>query len=298
LACDGVDVNKGKTTDGATPLFVACQNGHPKVVEMLLACDGIDVNKASKDDGTTPLCMACDQGHTEVVELLFACDGVEVNKACTDTGATPLHAAAVVGHLSISQLLVVFGANMAAIAIFEGERQTPQKWATDDGHHELAAWLGAVSAWSPLRVAAGCRLHSAITTLLKQGRMDPDAQPWSQLAVARATSTTPPTKLPWGGAPDVCQITVKLIKAATRGWAPPRHWLHHIGVRTAVRTVLQVGEWLHRQDVLVRSLESSIAAAPAAAVDDVLPILPPEMWIAIMAFFLRSDWGVVRSSLS
>jgi ankyrin repeat protein len=294
LACEDIDVNKAVTSNGFSPLFVACQEGHTKVVGLLLACDGVDVNKATIDTGVTPLFMACQKGRTEVVELLLACDAIDVNKARTTDGGTPLHAAALFGHRSIAQLLVVFGANMAATAAFEGEHETPQKWTTYDGHHELAAWLGAVAGWSPLRVAAGCRLHTPIATMLKQGRMDPDAQPWSQLALARATSTTPPTELPWQDALDVCQITVKLIKAATRGWAPPRHWLHHAGVRTAVRTVLQVGEWLHRQDVLVRSLESSTAAArTAAAVDDVLPILPPEMWIAIMGFFLRNNWAVV-----
>jgi hypothetical protein len=135
--------------------------------------------------------------------------------------------------------------------------------------------------------------------MLKQGRMDPDAQPWSQIALARATSTTPPTELPWQDAPDVCQITVKLIKAATRGWAPPRHWLYHTGFRMAVRTVLQISERLHRQHAVVLPVErtarrrgrSATAAAAVAVVH--LPILPPEMWIAIMGFFLRSNWAAV-----
>jgi ankyrin repeat protein len=321
LACDGIDVNKAKTTDGVTPLFMACQNGHTEVVGLLLACDGVEVNKATTDTGTTPLFMACQKGHTEVVGLMLACDGVEVNKArtdtgatplymacqnghpevvelllvcdaiaankaCTNNGATPLHAAADSGHMPIAQLLVVFGADAAALATFEGEHETPQKWATDDGHHELAAWLGAVAGWSQLRVAAGCRLHTPITTMLKLGRMDPDAQPWSQLALARATSTTPPTELPWQDAPDVCQITVKLIKAATRGWAPPRHWLYHPGFRIAVRTVLHVDVRLHRQHSSVVSAADSVATA-------FLPILPPEMWIAILGFLLRSNWAVL-----
>jgi hypothetical protein len=76
-----------------------------------------------------------------------------------------------------------------------------------------------VAGWSQLHVVAGCRLHSAVADQLKRGRMDPDAQPWVQLALARATPTTPPTEFPWQDAPDVCQITVKLIKAATQGWA-------------------------------------------------------------------------------
>jgi hypothetical protein len=135
--------------------------------------------------------------------------------------------------------------------------------------------------------------------MLKQGRMDPDAQPWSQLTLARATSTTPPTELPWQDAPDVCQITVKLIKAAARGWAPPRHWLHHTAFRMAVRTVLHVSERLHRQHAVFLPVEgtgrrrgrSATAAAAAAVVH--LPILPPEMWIVIMGFLLRRNWAVV-----
>jgi hypothetical protein len=229
-----------------------------------------------------------------VVEILLACEDIDVNKACTSDGATPLHAAANSGHLPIAQLLVVFGANVAATDTQDDE--TPQQWAAAK---ELAAWLGVVAGWSPLEVAAGCRLHTPITTMLKQGRMDPDAQPWSQLALARATSTTPPTELPWQDAPDVCQITVKLIKAATQGWAPPRHWLYHTGVRTAVRTVLQVSERLHRQHAVVLPVEctarrrgrSATAAAAVAVVH--LPILPPEMWIAIMGFLLRQNWAVL-----
>jgi hypothetical protein len=215
--------------------------------------------------------------------MLLACVGIALNKARTDNGGTPLRAAALDDHRSIAQLLVVFGAN-AALATF-------------NGHHELAAWLGAVAGWAPLRVAAGCRLHTPIATMLKLGRMDPDAQPWSQLALARATSTSPSTELPWQYAPDVCQITVKLIKAANRGWAPPRHWLYHTGVRTAVRTVLQVSERLHRQHAVVLPVERTGRrcgrSATIAVTAVCLPILPPEMWIAIMCLFLRSNWAAV-----
>jgi ankyrin repeat protein len=301
LACEAVDVNLAKTDDGATPLYAACEIGHTKVVELLLACDGIAVNKARLADGCTPLSLACSQGRHEVVKLLLACDGIAVNQACTDNAATPLHAAALDGYLSITQLLVVFGANVAALATFEGEEETPQKWAADDEHLEVAEWLGAVAGWSPLRVAAGCRLPTPITTMLKLGRMDPDnTQPWSQLALARATSTTPPTELPWQDAPDVCQITVKLIKAATQGWAPPRHWLYHAGVRTAVHTVLQVCERLYREHVSATPEKSNKQCrgrrGGATATTDakaVLPILPLEMWIVIMGFFLRRNWAML-----
>jgi hypothetical protein len=297
LACDGIDVNKANAVDGTTPLFMACQNGHTEVVGLLLACDGIEVNKAKTTTGATPLYMACQEGHTEVVGLLLACDGIDVNKARSNNGATPLHTAAHSGYLSIAQLLVVFGANVAA-ATTQNNR-TPQQLAAAAEHNELAEWLGALAGWSPLRVAAGCRLHTPIATQLKLGRMDPDAQPWFQLALARATSTAPPIDLPWQDAPDVCQITIKLIKAATRGWAPPRHWLYHTGFRVAVRTVLQISERLHRQHAVVLPVERTArrrgrsATTPTAVAGVHLPILPPERWIAIMGFFLRRNWAAL-----
>jgi hypothetical protein len=85
----------------------------------------------------------------------------------------------------------------------------------------------------------------------------------------------------------VCQITVKLIKAATKGWAPTTHWLHHVGVRTAVHTMLLVGERLQKQTVVPagRRGRSAIVNATGA----VLPAIPPEMWMAVIRFFVRRD---------
>ena len=53
LAKEGVDVNQAMD-GGATPLYIASQNGHCEVVSMLLAKEGVDVNQA-RDDGATPL---------------------------------------------------------------------------------------------------------------------------------------------------------------------------------------------------------------------------------------------------
>jgi hypothetical protein len=101
--------------------------------------------------------------------------------------------------------------------------------------------------------------------------------------------------------------------------APTRHWLHHVGLRTAVHTVLQVSERLMRRhameveadvhtsgsggsgsgsggglgvgkcQTLIRFTEM-FEGGGSEAFD--LPILPPEMWIAVMAFFVRSTWAV------
>ena len=56
--------------DGATPLWIACQTGHAKVVHELLR-RGASIDQ-SRDDGATPLFKAAHKGHLDVVtELLL-----------------------------------------------------------------------------------------------------------------------------------------------------------------------------------------------------------------------------------
>ena len=62
LAKQGVNVNQA-ANDGATPLFIASQEGHAEVVSMLLAKQGVDVNQAM-NDGCTPLCIASENGQS------------------------------------------------------------------------------------------------------------------------------------------------------------------------------------------------------------------------------------------
>jgi ankyrin repeat protein len=63
----GADVDKARD-NGATPLYIASQNGHVPVVQALLQ-GGADVNKA-RDDGVTPVSAASAKGHTAIVRLL------------------------------------------------------------------------------------------------------------------------------------------------------------------------------------------------------------------------------------
>jgi ankyrin repeat protein len=62
------DVNKC-TNDGTSPLFIACQKGHYKIVKILLT-HGVDSNK-SRDDGCSPLQIARLKNHIDVVEELL-----------------------------------------------------------------------------------------------------------------------------------------------------------------------------------------------------------------------------------
>ena len=79
---------------GATPIFVACQNGCHKVVQLLLAA-GADPN-TPMNNGSTPLIVASQNGYYQIVELLLAAgaDG----SARHNEGFTPLYAASQNGH--------------------------------------------------------------------------------------------------------------------------------------------------------------------------------------------------------
>ena len=105
----GVDVNAtSERVNGATALWMACQNGHGEVVRLLLASSGIDVNQADTT-GRTPFSMACQLGHTPVVKRLLTVSGIDLNKGAP--GWSPLHLAQHFKFTEIVQLLIDAGAH-------------------------------------------------------------------------------------------------------------------------------------------------------------------------------------------
>ena len=291
LPHDGIDLNKA-TDKGTPPLYFACQEGHVEIVTLLLALDGIDANKAASH-GATPLYIACQQGHIAIIKLLLAHSNIDVNKATTDTGETPLHGAIIGNALLAMRYLVVHGARLRAA---DTNGVTPAQLATRQTKHELAEWLNAVSGWSQLRVAAGCRLYKDAAFLLRRGKIDPDdtaTRAVEDIMAVVATSHVKPAALPWENAPPVCRATIKLVADATRGWHRTTHWLHHKAVRHAVVAVLVVIERLQKKGlVLAETASDAGAAADSAVVTAQVPLIPIEIWLFAMRFFQRSWWAV------
>ena len=97
-------------TRGATPLYIACQNGYTEYASLILS-KSIETINTPRNDGATPLHIACQEGYTECVRLLL--DHGAVTSLRTSNGATPLFMACQDGYTECVRLLLEHDADTA-----------------------------------------------------------------------------------------------------------------------------------------------------------------------------------------
>ena len=136
LLVAGADANAVKD-NSATPLHIACRNGHTATASVLLAA-GADANTAA-DDGATPLLLACQDGHTETAAMVLGA-GADVDKV-SFSGGTPLHIACQQGHLACVQLASSYGAARVVTMSNGSTTFSAEDVAADFANDAIVAWL-------------------------------------------------------------------------------------------------------------------------------------------------------------
>jgi ankyrin repeat protein len=295
LIAAGADVNKPITITGATPLFIAAQEGRIDIVNALIAARNIDVNQAKTTGGATPLYIAAQEGRIDIVKALIAA-GADVNQALTADGATPLHIAAELGHTEIVKALIAAGARVNKPLTTTGT--TPLFMAAQEGRIDIVKALIAAGAdvnqalttdgATPLHIAA-YRGHTDIVNALIAAK---------DIDVNQARTTTGAT--PLFIAAQECRIDiVKALIAAgadvnqalTTDGATPLFMAAYKGHADIVNALITAGAKINEQDIESYCISEGIKnilkkAAISQLVSQLLigtPASIPEEWLKKLA---------------
>ena len=132
----GADPNTTGGKCDSSCLFVALQNNHMEVADLLLSQPGIQVN-AKNRYGQSALHFACAKGNVASVKKLLSIPGILVNEreGPEGTGTTPIKLAIASGSIDIVRLLIA----APGILMSEGGCAT--------------GWTPIRSGWTPIREA-------------------------------------------------------------------------------------------------------------------------------------------------
>lgn len=130
------DLINAFSTDGFTPLGLACFFDHIQLAELLIK-NGADVNTPSDNPfRVAPIHSACAISDFNLAALLIK-HGASVNVKQI-SGVTPLHSAAHNGQTKLARLLLVNGADVNAKT---DDGQTPLSMAEEKSFHETATLI-------------------------------------------------------------------------------------------------------------------------------------------------------------
>ena len=129
----GADINYKRGTDGASVLYVACQNGHAALVDRLLMHPGLAGVDQRKQNGTTPLLISAQQGFPDIVEKLL---GMGANpNVKNEQDVTAFMLACFMGNASLAVMLLRSGADHRVL----GSGKTGLEWAKARKHRDVVA---------------------------------------------------------------------------------------------------------------------------------------------------------------
>ncbi len=114
---------------GMTPLFAACAEGFPDIVQDLVNARA-NVN-AARNTGATPLFKAAQAGHDEIVKILLS-SGADIEVSSRSAHTTPLLLASFLGHTNVVKTLIAYGAGVEQEGIEE-----PIEAAKENGYPEI-----------------------------------------------------------------------------------------------------------------------------------------------------------------
>jgi ankyrin repeat protein/serine/threonine protein kinase len=240
----GWHINQASGNDGATPLYVAAQQGHIAVVTMLVKECQADVNQAT-NNGTTPLIVASSNGHIAVVKVLVKEGQADVNQA-NDNGVTPLIFAAYNSHIAVVELLVKEG--QADVNQARNDGGTPLFAAAQYGHIavvELLVTEGQAdvnhamnNGGTPLYIAAQNGHIAIVELLVKEGQVDVNQ--------AGNGGATPLLVAALQGRIAVVELLVKEgqadVNQAAKGGGAPLFWAAQNGHTAVVELLVKEGQ--------------------------------------------------------
>ena len=113
LVGQGVDLNRGRLSDGRTPAHMACGHGQRATVAYLSSI-GVGLQEANRE-GCTPTWWAAKHGHVEVLRFLASIDAIDLDRGpITDDmlskGMTPTYIATQCGYVETVGFLADEGA--------------------------------------------------------------------------------------------------------------------------------------------------------------------------------------------